>query len=252
MRKPLLAGNWKMHMSGTEAVELVQALLDGLGKVADREVVIFPPFTALYPLAPLLSNTPIRLGGQNMYPAEHGAWTGEIAPGMLLDLGCTYVIVGHSERRQFFHEDDLFIAQKVRSAIEHSLLPILCIGESKDERDAGHAETIVIGQLRAGLGDLAAEQVAEVVVAYEPVWAIGTGVTAMPADAQEMHLAIRQALKAQYGEETAAAVRILYGGSVKADTIDLLMSQPDIDGALVGGAALNAESFLRIIQYRVA
>ncbi len=250
MRTPLLAGNWKMNKTVAEAVELVEALLAGLGEAADREVVICPPFTALHPLAPLVANTPLQLGGQNMYPADSGAFTGDISPVMLLELGVRYVVLGHSERRQIFGEGDELIARKVRSALDHGLVPILCVGETKPERDAGQAEAVVLGQLRAGLGDLAAPEVASLVVAYEPVWAIGTGDTATPADAQAMHAAIRATLAAHYGTDTADATRVLYGGSVKADNVDTLMAQPDIDGALVGGAALTAESFLRIVQFR--
>jgi triosephosphate isomerase len=250
MRTPLIAGNWKMYKTVAEAVELVEALMTDLQETGDREVLICPPFTTLYPLSPLLSESPIQLGAQNMYGAGQGAFTGEVSPVMLVELNCRYVILGHSERRQIFGEDDTLINAKVRSALEHSLKPILCVGETKTERDAGSAEEVTLGQLRAGLGGLAAEQLNDVVIAYEPVWAIGTGETATPADAQAMHAAIRGALAEHYGHDQAEAVRILYGGSVKADNVDLLMSQTDIDGALVGGASLQAESFLRIIHFR--
>ena len=250
MRTPLIAGNWKMYKTVAEAVELVEALMTDLPEIADREVLICPPFTALYPLSPLLSESPIQLGAQNMYGAGQGAFTGEVSPVMLAELNCRYVILGHSERRQVFGEDDALINAKVRSALEHGLKPILCVGETKQERDASKAEEITLGQLRAGLGGLAAEQLNDVVIAYEPVWAIGTGETATPADAQAMHAAIRGALAEHYGHDQAETVRILYGGSVKVDNVDLLMSQTDIDGALVGGASLQAESFLRIIQFR--
>ncbi len=240
-----------MYKTVDEAVELVEALLQGaeVGYADDRHVLICPPFTALYPLAPLLADSSIALGAQNMYPADQGAFTGEVSPVMLQELGCQFVIVGHSERRQIFGEDDKLISSKVQSAMEHGLVPVLCIGETKPQRDAGEAEAVTLGQLRAGLGGLAAEQVREVVIAYEPVWAIGTGMTATPADAQAMHAAIRQALASHYGQVTANAVRILYGGSVKPDNIDTLMAQPDIDGALVGGASLQADSFLRIVNF---
>ncbi len=250
MRMPLIAGNWKMYKTVAEAVDLVETLLTELAEVSGREVLICPPFTALYPLAPLLTDSPIKLGAQNMYAGSQGAFTGEIAPPMLLELNCRYVILGHSERRQIFGEDDTLINKKVRSALEFGLRPILCVGETKPQRDAGMAEETTLGQLRAGLGGLAAEQLGEVVIAYEPVWAIGTGDTATPIDAQAMHAAIRGALAEHYGQEQAASVRILYGGSVKPDNVDLLMSQEDIDGALVGGASLQAESFLRIVQFR--
>lgn len=251
MRIPLIAGNWKMYKTTAEAVELVEALLQGVeqGYTDDRQVLICPPFTALYPLAPLVADTALALGGQNMYHAEQGAFTGEVSPVMLKDIGCTHVLLGHSERRQVFGEDDALISQKVQSAMEHGLVPVLCIGETKPQRDSGDAEGITLGQLRAGLGGLAAEHVRDVVIAYEPVWAIGTGMTATPADAQAMHAAIRGALATHYGQEVADAVRILYGGSVKPDNIDTLMAQPDIDGALVGGASLQAEHFLRIVNF---
>ena len=252
MRTPLIAGNWKMYKTVAEAVELVEALLEGaeVGYTDDRQVLICPPATALYPLAPLLADSNIALGGQNMYPADQGAFTGEISPVMLQDIGCSHVIIGHSERRQLFGEDDELISRKVQSAVEHGLVPVLCIGETKPQRDAGDAETVTLGQLRAGLGGLAAEQVRDVVIAYEPVWAIGTGETATPADAQAMHAAIRAALASHYGQAVADAVCILYGGSVKPDNIDTLMAQLDIDGALVGGASLQADSFLRIVNFR--
>lgn len=251
MRTPLIAGNWKMYKTVGEAVELVEALLEGVevGYMQDREVLVCPPFTVLYPLAPLLADSTIALGAQNMYPETEGAFTGEVSPTMLKDIGCRYVILGHSERRQIFKEDDTLINRKVRVAIEHGLVPILCIGETKPQRDAGDAEAVTLGQLRAGLEGLSGDQVSNVVIAYEPVWAIGTGETATPADAQAMHAAIRQALASHQGQDVADAVRILYGGSVKPDNVDTLMSQPDIDGALVGGASLKADSFLRIVQF---
>jgi triosephosphate isomerase len=251
MRTPILAANWKMHKTIAEAVELVEAMLSGLngGTSADRQVVVCPPFTALYPLAPLLADSPIALGAQNMYHATQGAFTGEISPLMLRDIGCQYVILGHSERRQVFGEGDELINQKVRAAMEHQLVPILCIGETKPQRDSGQAEQVTLGQLRGGLNSLSAEQVRSIVIAYEPVWAIGTGDTATPDDAQSMHAAIRAALSDQHGQQVADAVRILYGGSVKPDNVDSLMAQSDIDGALVGGASLDAKSFLRIVHY---
>ena len=250
MRLPLMAGNWKMHKTVAEAVDLVESLLDGVGDAHDREVLICPPFTSLYPLAPLLSDSPIQLGAQNMYGASQGAFTGEISPVMLLELNCRYVILGHSERRQIFGEDDAMINAKVKVAIELGLGPILCIGETKQQRDAGQAEEVTLGQLRAGLGGMTTEQLQNVVIAYEPVWAIGTGDTATPGDAQTMHAAIREALAEHFGQCLADVVRILYGGSVKPDNIDSLMEQTDIDGALVGGASLQAESFLRIVHFR--
>ncbi|WP_322512901.1 triose-phosphate isomerase, partial [Chloroflexus sp.] len=192
----------------------------------------------------------LGLGAQNCYPEAQGAFTGEVSPVMLADIGCRYVIVGHSERRQYFGESDVFVNRKLRAALAHGLRPIVCVGESKPQRDAGQAEPIVTAQVRAALVEVTAEQMPNVVIAYEPIWAIGTGDTATPADAQAMHAAIRATLAELYGAEVAAAVRIQYGGSVKPDNIDELMAQPDIDGALVGGASLQAASFLRIINYQ--
>ncbi|MBO9313842.1 MAG: triose-phosphate isomerase [Chloroflexus sp.] len=250
MRTPLIAGNWKMYKTVGEATLLVRELLAGLGELTDREAIVCPPFTALAAVAPLLTDTPLGLGAQNLYPEAQGAFTGEVSPPMLVDIGCRYVIVGHSERRQYFGESDSFVNRKLRAALAYGLRPIVCVGESKPQRDAGQAEPIVTAQVRAALVDVTPEQMLNVVIAYEPIWAIGTGDTATPADAQAMHAAIRATLHELYGAEIAAAVRIQYGGSVKPDNIDELMAQPDIDGALVGGASLQAASFLRIIHYR--
>ncbi|WP_298815279.1 triose-phosphate isomerase [Chloroflexus sp.] len=250
MRIPLIAGNWKMYKTVGEATALVRDLLAGLGSLSDREAIVCPPFTALAAVAPLLSDSPLGLGAQNLYPEAQGAFTGEVSPPMLVDVGCRYVIVGHSERRQYFGESDAFVNRKIRAALAHGLRPIVCVGESKPQRDAGQAEPIVTAQVRAALLDITSDQMTDVVIAYEPIWAIGTGDTATPADAQAMHAAIRATLAELYGADVAAAVRIQYGGSVKPDNIDELMAQPDIDGALVGGASLQAASFLRIIHYQ--
>jgi triosephosphate isomerase len=250
MRIPLIAGNWKMYKTVAEAADLVEGLLAGLGELADREVVICPPFTALHSLRPLLQETAIRLGAQDVYPEVQGAFTGAISPIMLRDLGCQYVIVGHSERRQIFGESDALINRKVLAALAHGLRPILCVGETKPERDGGRAESVVVGQLRGCLDGVAASAAGDLVIAYEPIWAIGTGDTATPADAQAIHATIRQTLVELLGSDAAASIRIQYGGSVKPDNVDELMAQPDIDGALVGGAALKADSFLRIIHFR--
>ncbi len=250
MRTPLIAGNWKMYKTVGEAVETVDALVAGLGPVPDREVAICPPFTALYPLRWRLSETPIALGAQDVFYETQGAYTGAISPLMLRDLACRYVIVGHSERRQYFGDDDAIVNHKLRTALTHGLRPILCVGETKPQRDAGTAEQVVVAQVRAGLAGVGADQLPEVVIAYEPIWAIGTGATATAADAQAMHATIRATLTELYSPELAQGVRIQYGGSVKPDNVDELMAQPDIDGALVGGASLNADSFLRIIHFR--
>lgn len=249
-RIPLIAGNWKMYKTVGEAVELVEALLAGLAQTSDREVLVCPPFTALYPLHPLLTETPIALGAQDLFYEPQGAYTGAVSPVMLRDVGCTYVIVGHSERRQYFGDDDALVNRKLRAALAHGLRPILCVGESKPQRDSGQAEAITTGQVRAGLAEVTVEQMNSVVIAYEPIWAIGTGDTATAADAQAMHAAIRRTLVELYDAATAEGVRIQYGGSVKPDNVDELMAQPDIDGALVGGASLKAESFLRIVHFQ--
>jgi triosephosphate isomerase len=250
MRTPLIAGNWKMHKTVGEAISLVEELLVGLGSVPDREVLVCPPFTALQPLSSLLAGTPIALGAQDVFYEPQGAYTGAISALMLSDVGCRYVIVGHSERRQHFGDDDVVVSRKLRAALDGGLKPILCVGESKTQRDAGAAEQAVVSQVQVALTDITAAQLTQLVIAYEPIWAIGTGDTATPNDAQTMHAGIRSTLAALYTPETACGVRIQYGGSVKPDNADELMAQPDIDGALVGGASLRADSFLRIIHFR--
>ncbi len=252
MRMPLLAGNWKMNKTASEAIRFFDSLVSEVGNPVDREVLICPPFTALYPLGRMIrkSNAPIRLGAQNLYPAEGGAYTGEISPAMLRDAGCTHVIVGHSERRQYFRESNEFINRKIRTALDNLLTPIICVGESLDQREARQAEAVVTAQGRACLDGFSGQDVAKMVIAYEPLWAIGTGRTATPADAQSMHAAIRALLAELHGRDVANAVRILYGGSVKPTNVDTLMAKPDIDGALVGGASLKADSFARIVQFQ--
>jgi triosephosphate isomerase len=250
MRTPLLAGNWKMYKTVSEAQALVEALLRGLPDMAGREALVCPPFTALHVVSGLTRGTPLSLGAQDVFYEAQGAYTGAISPTMLRDVGCTYAIVGHSERRQIFGENDALINRKLRAALSHGLRPIMCVGETKPQRDAGQAEAIVVGQVRAGLAEVSGAALPEMVVAYEPIWAIGTGDTATPADAQGMHATIRRTLAELYGTEAAEQVRIQYGGSVKPDNVDELMAQPDIDGALVGGASLTAESFLRIVGFR--
>jgi triosephosphate isomerase len=239
-----------MYKTAPEAIALVEALLRDLPDMSGREALVCPPFTALHALGGLVRGTPLGLGGQDVFYEAQGAYTGAISPLMLRDVGCTYAIVGHSERRQIFGEGDALVNRKLRAALSHGLRPILCVGETKPQRDAGQAEAIVVGQVRAGLAEVDGAALPEVVIAYEPVWAIGTGDTATPADAQAMHATIRRTLAELYGAEAAGRIRIQYGGSVKPDNVDELMAQPDIDGALVGGASLTAESFLRIIGFR--
>jgi triosephosphate isomerase len=247
VRRPLIAGNWKMYKTVPQAVALVEALLADLR--TDNEVVVAPPFTALHAVASLLRGRPVALAGQNMHEANEGAFTGEVSPVMLRDLGCTHVILGHSERRQLFGETDEGVGRKTKAAYAHGLTPIACVGETLAERESDRTMEVVERQVERALRALTPEQVAAGVVAYEPVWAIGTGRNATPEQAQEVHGAIRRLVARSHGDPAAAALRILYGGSVKPDNIGALMAQADVDGALVGGASLDAASFLRIVHF---
>ncbi len=248
MRKPLIAGNWKMNKTVGEAVKLCEDLRLLVKDVIDRDILVCPPFTALYSVSKIVENTRINIGGQNMFYEEKGAFTGEISPIMLKDVGCSYVILGHSERRHIFGEDDELIAKKVFSAVKHDLIPILCVGELLEEREEGKTFEVVRKQIKEGLKYLSRDD--NFVIAYEPVWAIGTGKTATPEMAQEVHRFIRLEISELFGHEKAESVRILYGGSVKPENISGLMKMADIDGALVGGASLDAESFAKIVMYR--
>jgi triosephosphate isomerase len=248
MRTPLCIGNWKMHGTLAEARVLATALRDGLRRPRGVEVVVCPPFTALSTVADILNGSPIRLGAQNCHWAPAGPHTGEIAPPMLVELGCRYVLVGHSERRREMGETDEQINRKVRAALSHGLTPVLCVGETAEERRQGLTFTTVEGQLRAALAGLGAEDIARVLLAYEPVWAIGTGVNATPAQAAEVHGYLRGLLSELTSKETAGTIRILYGGSVKADNADALAAEPEIDGVLVGGASLQAAGFIAIAR----
>jgi triosephosphate isomerase len=248
MRRPVIAGNWKMFKTASEAVDLIANIKAGVHKLNEEiDIVVCPPFTSLAAVGPLLAGTQIGLGAQNMYPESEGPFTGEISPPMLKDLGCRYVILGHSERRSHFHESDEVVNEKVRTAIKYNLIPIVCIGEWLQEREAGKHFEVVRAQFHGTFDNLSADEMEKVVIAYEPVWAIGTGKTATPGEAEEMHQFIRELLKEKYGV-LAAKTRILYGGSVKPDNITELMAQPDVDGALVGGASLKGESFVEIIH----
>jgi len=249
-RRPLIAGNWKMHTTIQEAQQLASAVVRAAAKVSGREVMIAPPYTALAAVGSLLSGTGVLLGAQNVHWQEEGAFTGEISAAMLKDVGCVMAIVGHSERRQVFGETDVMINRRLSGALQSGLVPVFCIGETLEEREAGRAFSVLEAQLRAGLAGLEVIDGGEIVVAYEPVWAIGTGKTATEGQAQEAHNFIRKLLADIYEKNIAAQIRILYGGSVKPENIDILMQQDDIDGALVGGAALNAESFERIICFQ--
>jgi len=253
-RKPLIAGNWKMHNTHFEGLTLVQKLAFTLtGKDYDAaDVVVLPPFTALRSVQTLVAGDKLRIGygAQDLSPHEAGAYTGDVSGPMLAKLGCGYVLAGHSERRQYHGEDDALVNAKVKAALRAGLTPILCIGENLDIRRAGEQLSHTLGQLDGGLAGLTAEQVAGLVVAYEPVWAIGTGEVASPEDAQEVCGAIRNRVSELHGDAAAAGVRILYGGSVKAGNIAAIMAQPDIDGVLVGGASLDAGGFATICRYR--
>jgi len=253
MRTPLMAANWKMHKGPEEAVGFFNRFVKAVGDTEGREVLICPPSVDLYVMGRKLrdmgDDAPFRLGAQNMHPAEEGAYTGEISAPMLKAVNCDYVIVGHSERRHVFGEEDAFINDKVKTARDFDLIPILCVGEKEEQRDAGRAEEVVTEQLRQGLADVAINAADDLVIAYEPVWAIGTGRTATPEDAQAMHAHIRSVLADLWDQELADGIRIQYGGSVKPYNVDELMAEPDIDGALVGGASLEVESFTRIVHF---
>jgi len=249
-RRPLIAGNWKMHTTRAEATALIEALKPAAAVARDREVVVAPPYTALESAARVLAGGAIGLAAQNLHWEPKGAYTGEIAGEMLKDVGCTYVIIGHSERRQYFGETNETVQQKIEAAVRAGLKPIVCLGETLREREGGNTLPVIERQVRDGLAGFGRDVVRSLVIAYEPVWAIGTGRTATPEQAEEVHAAIRRLMREIAGETGGEAVRILYGGSVKADNVDSLMAQPNIDGALVGGASLDAESFCRIIAFR--
>jgi triosephosphate isomerase len=253
MRKPLVAGNWKMNTDSHTSIELVKRIASGSSEIAGRSVhvAVLPPFVYLQAVAEALRPTSIALGAQDIYHEAKGAFTGEISASMLKDIGCTYVLCGHSERRHVIGETDELINKKVGAAISGGLLPILCVGELIKERKASKTEEVVTRHVRAGLADLSAEKASAVTIAYEPVWAIGTGLTATPQQAQEVHSLIRELLSEMYGTELAEEIRILYGGSAKPDNAADLMHQQDVDGLLVGGASLNADDFIAIIQAAV-
>lgn len=248
MRKPIIAGNWKMNKTAKEAAQFIIELRDKV-KDANCEVVVCPPFTSLTQVLTLVEDTNIEVGAQNMHYEENGAFTGEISPVMLKELGVKYVILGHSERRMYFKEDDELINKKVKSAFIHGLTPILCVGELLEEREAGKTFEVIDKQLIEDLKDVDSENVAKMVIAYEPVWAIGTGKTATAEDANEVIKYIRGKIREMFGEKAAEEIRIQYGGSVKPSTIKEQMEQSDIDGALVGGASLKVEDFAAIVNY---
>ena len=249
MRKKIIAANWKMNMTITETANFLESFRPEVDEISAVEIVIAPPFTALPKLSELLGGSQkIRLGAQNFYFEKSGAYTGEISAAMLRDLFVKYVIIGHSERRQIFGETDSLINKKVIAAHANELKPILCVGETLEEREAGTEKQVLETQLRGGLAGVSAEQFPETVIAYEPVWAIGTGKTATSAQAQDAHAHVRAVLEELSDKTTASKVRIQYGGSVKPNNAKELLSQPDIDGALVGGASLEVRSFAEIVK----
>jgi triosephosphate isomerase len=249
-RRPLIAGNWKMYTTVQEAQQLAAAVVGAAADAVDRDVMIAPPYTALAAVGSILSGTGVMLGAQNVHWEEKGAFTGEISAPMLKEVGCAMAIIGHSERRHIFGETDFMINRRISGALQFGLIPVFCIGETLKQREAGLTMKVLEDQVRAGLAGIEVTDGGQLVVAYEPVWAIGTGKTATEVQAQEAHSFIRDLLADIYEKDIAAHIRILYGGSVKPENIDILMNQDDIDGALVGGAALKAESFGRIICFK--
>jgi len=248
MRKIIIAGNWKMNKTTVEAIELANGLKRDLYDIDAIGIIVCPPFTAIDEVAEVVYQTNIGLGAQNMHWEDAGAFTGEVSAPMLKELGCDYVILGHSERRQYFHETNEIVNKKIRSALKHGLTPIVCVGESLEEREAGRTFDVIRDHVTNSLKGLDKEEIKKVIVAYEPVWAIGTGKTATPDQAQEVHRFIRDLLEKAYTREIADEITIQYGGSVKPGNIKELISQKDIDGALVGGASLDVESFAEIVK----
>ena len=250
MRTPLMAGNWKLNLTIGESVALAEALKKGIGSVTGREVMVAPVFTALSAVAAVLEGSPLRLGAQDLYWEESGAFTGEVSAPLIRDAGCSYAIVGHSERRQHFGETDESVNRKARAALAAGLIPIICVGETLEERESGRAQEVVGGQVKGALAAFSPDDLAASVLAYEPIWAIGTGKTATPAQANEIHGYIRGLLSEGFGDIVSDRVRILYGGSVKPENVDELMREQHLDGALVGGASLKADSFARIVRFQ--
>ncbi len=249
MRKPIMAGNWKMFKTPAETTAFFEKVRPLVAASGHCEIVIAPPFTSLAAAVAAVQGTAIHAGSQNIAWAKEGAFTGEVSGPMLAAVGATHAIVGHSERRQYFGETDETVLKRTQAALEFGLTPIVCVGERLEERESGKTEAVLISQFQKGIAGLNAAQFAKIVIAYEPVWAIGTGKTATPEIAADAHRVIRGEVKAKYGKEAADAIRILYGGSVKPDNVKALMAQPDIDGALVGGAALDPVGFASIVNF---
>lgn len=248
MRKKIIAANWKMYKTIKDTENFLKEFLSLSLNYTEKEVVICPPFTSLFIVGNFIKDTPYKLGAQNLFWEKEGAFTGEISPIMLKDLGCEYIIIGHSERRQYFGETDETVNKKLKSAFEHDLIPILCVGEKWEEREKGKTEEVIIKQVSKALEGLEGEKVRKLVIAYEPVWAIGTGHSAKGEDANEVAMLIREIIKERYSDSISQEVRIQYGGSVSPKNISEFISQPEIDGALVGGASLNPQTFWEIVK----
>jgi triosephosphate isomerase (TIM) len=249
MRKPVIAGNWKLYKTTKEAIELITDLIPAVKQSLDVDIVVAPVFTVLASVKQVIAGTNIMLAGQDCFWEEEGAFTGEVSPRMLLDAGCSHVVIGHSERRQYFGETDETVNKKIKAAIKAGLTVLFCIGETLSERESGSTFAVLKKQVAGGLAGISTEQLERVIIAYEPVWAIGTGKTATDNQAQEAHAFIRSLVAESYGQAAGDRIRILYGGSVKPENIKGLMAQPDIDGALVGGASLKAESFSALVNF---
>lgn len=249
MRRPIIVGNWKMNKNIRSSIELASFIVKELSHIKDRDVAICPPFTALYIVSEVLKDSFIFLGAQDVFYEDEGAYTGEISASQLRDVNCKFVIIGHSERRQYLKETDVIINKKIKEALKWDLSPIFCVGETLREREQKKEKEIVEKQITLGLQ--AIEDIKDIIIAYEPVWAIGTGNTCRSEDAEDMHIFIRDLISKLYNKDVANAIRILYGGSVKEENIDEIMKMPNIDGALVGGASLEASSFCRIVEFNV-
>ncbi len=248
-RRPLIAGNWKMFKTCSEAVEAAGQLVKLVAMTSDIDVMIAPQFTALAPVSDVVRGSRVSLGSQNLFWETEGAYTGEISPVMLVSVGCKYVIIGHSERRQYFDETDETVNKKIKAAIKNDLIPVLCVGESEKERESKETFSVLDKQVKKGVEGFSSDDLETLVIAYEPVWAIGTGKTATTDQAQEAHQFLRSVLEKSFGNMLAKSIRILYGGSVKPNNIAELMAMPDIDGALVGGASLDPETFSKIVHF---
>ena len=246
MRRWMIAGNWKMHLTIGESTALARAIVEGTPGASGGEIIVAPVFTALASVAGVIEGSHVALAAQNVFYEEKGAYTGEVAPAMVRDAGCVYVIIGHSERRKYFHETDETVNAKIKKALSAGLKPIVCVGETEEEREKGVTEFVIGQQVKVGLYGI--DSLEHVTIAYEPVWAIGTGKNATPAQAQAVHVFIRRLLSDAYGGAVAGSIRLLYGGSVTPDNIGQLISMEDIDGALIGGASLKSESFIGIIK----